>query len=59
MSTVRLLPLAAPAAAGIAVTTGGATTILSIIGLLVTLLLARTIVHRLRDADRTEPRTRS
>jgi hypothetical protein len=49
---VRLLPFAAPAAAGIAVTSGGPAIVLSIIGAVVTLLLARTVVHRLRDASR-------
>jgi hypothetical protein len=59
VSTVRLLPLAAPVAAGVAVTTSGAATILAIIGALTTLLLARTINHRLRGADPTDTRTGS
>jgi hypothetical protein len=41
-----------PVVAGVAVVAGGASIILSILGLLVTLLLARTVVQRLREAQR-------
>jgi len=35
--------------------TGGTAIIVSLIGLLVSLLLARTVVHQLRDSDPTDP----
>jgi hypothetical protein len=59
MSTVRLLPLATPIAAGVAVTAGGAATVLTVLGLLVILFLARAVRHRRGDADLTDPRTTS
>lgn len=53
MSTVRLLPLAAPVAAGVAAI-GGAAFVVSLIGLLVSLLLARAVVLQLRNGDPTD-----
>jgi nitrate reductase gamma subunit len=58
VSTVRLLPMAAPAAAGVAIATGGVAIILSIIAVVVMLFLARMVLHRIRDAHDTESRTR-
>jgi hypothetical protein len=52
VSTVRLLP------AGVAIATGGVAILLSVIAVLVMLLLARTVVHQLRDA-RSGSRARS
>jgi hypothetical protein len=38
--------------AGVAVATGAAAVVLSVVGLVVTLLLARTVMHRLRETER-------
>lgn len=57
MSTVRLLPLAAPVAAG-AAAIGGVAFVVSVIGLLVSLFLARAVVLQLHNGEPTdlEPR---
>jgi hypothetical protein len=43
MSTARMLPLAAPVAAGLSATTNGVVVVLSILLLLLTLLLIRSL----------------
>lgn len=54
MSTVRSLSLLTPVAAGIAVTAGGAATVLSVLGLLAILFVVRAVVLDHQDT-RTTP----
>lgn len=53
MSTVRIVPLAAPVAAGVATTANGAIILLSVVVVLATLLTARTLLHRIHKDDPT------